>query len=167
MTKLRSFYVPHERVQYTGELYDENTGEYFIPERRVKQSFKDECDINNIIKSYSQTGQIRHINAKAAQGTYEDLPEPMDLQEALNTVRDANTAFASLPSQVRDRFQNDPGQFLAFMQDPANQDEMIRLGLATRRPESGGGNGGTPPPPAPPPAPPAAPPPAAEPPKPT
>lgn len=130
MTKLRSFYVPHERVQYTGELYDENTGEYFIPERRVKQSFKDECDINNIIKSYSQTGQIRHINAKAAQGTYEDLPEPMDLQEALNTVRDANTAFASLPSQVRDRFQNDPGQFLAFMQDPANQDEMIKLGLA-------------------------------------
>jgi len=41
------------------------------------------------------------------------------------------TAFATLPSHVRRRFENDPQEFLAFMADPANQDEVIKMGLAT------------------------------------
>ena len=95
----------------------------------TKQSFVQECDINNILKEYKVTGQIRHMSAKAAAGAYQDLPEPMDFQEALHTMQSASSAFDTLPSQVRRRFGNDPGQFLAFMADSANLEEARSLGL--------------------------------------
>lgn len=95
----------------------------------TKQSFKDECDINNILSQYKQSGIISHINAQAAAGRYIDLPESVDLQEAFALVEQATGAFASLPAKVRDRFHNDPALFLAFCEDPKNADELVELGL--------------------------------------
>jgi len=129
-----SFYVPHDRVGFDGTYPDPLTGEIVKPPARTKQSFVAECDINNILKQYKMTGQIRHISAKAAQGSYEDLPDPIDFQESMNLILAAEQSFATLPSRVRDRFGNDPSQFLSFMSNPANADEIISLGLATKRP---------------------------------
>lgn len=131
---LYHFYRPHKRVLYEPKLCDPATGEWTTPQRRVKQSHVDECDINNILKQYSVTGQIKHISAKAAMGQYLDLPGEMDFQISLNIIKDAEQAFGSLPSKVRDRFGNDAAQFLAFMADANNIDEAIKLGLATRAP---------------------------------
>jgi phage internal scaffolding protein len=128
---LRSFYHPHQRVTFNNDLVDLNTGEVTYPPSMTKQSFLAECDINNIIKAFKVTGQIKHINERAQQGAYADLPDPQDFQEALHQVRDAQASFATLPAHVRSRFANDPAEFLAFMANPANQDEIIRLGLAT------------------------------------
>lgn len=147
---LRHFYRPHLRSStwYTGQVVNNITGEVTTPPSRTKQSFVGECDINNIIKHFKLTGQIRHINAKASQGAFTDLPPQQDFQEALNTVLAAEDSFASLPAHVRARFQNDPAQFLGFVGDPANQDEMIKLGLAKdNRPPA---PSAPPPPPAPP-----------------
>lgn len=126
-----SFYRPHKRVQFTGEVLDLKTGELVKLPSMTKQSFKDECDINNILKQYKQTGIVSHINERAAQGMYADLPDPTDFQESLNIVQDAQTAFASLPSKVRTRFNNNPAQFLEFCADPRNAKEMAELGLTT------------------------------------
>lgn len=135
-TPLYSFYRPHSRAAtwVTGDLVNHVTGEVYKPVARTKQSFVAECDINNILKQYRLTGQIRHISSKAAQGSYDDLPAAIDFQDAMNMVIAAEQSFATLPSKVRDRFGNDPSNFLAFMADPSNQDEIIKLGLATRRP---------------------------------
>lgn len=126
-----SFYRPHTRsaTWYTGELVNPQTGEIYKPVPRTKQSFVAECDINNILKQYKLTGQIRHISAKAAMGAYQDLPEPLDFQQALNTVLEAQKSFSTLPSHIRARFDNDPASFLGFMSDPANAEEIIKLGL--------------------------------------
>lgn len=132
MTKY-SFYRPHARVTAPTHLLNPHTGELVEPERRVKQSFVRECDINNILKQYSVTGQIKHISAKAQQGAYMDLPDDVDFQTSLQIVKDGEAAFATLPAKTRDRFHNDPAEFLMFMADPANQEEAISLGLATRR----------------------------------
>lgn len=131
---LRGFYRPHLRERYqlrTDVLADPRTGELKPCPSMTKQSFVEECDINNIIKAYSRTGQLRHISAKAAMGAYQDLPDDLDYQNALGIVMAGEAAFASLPSAVRNRFGNDPEQFLAFLADPANQDEAIKMGLAT------------------------------------
>lgn len=130
--RLRGFYSPHSReaTGYTGLLANPVTGELKRPIHRVKQEFREECDINNIIKQYKLTGQIQHINAQAKQGAYLDLPDPIDYQESLNAVSQASQAFATLPSHVRDRFDNNPGSFLAFMSNPENYDEVVKLGLA-------------------------------------
>jgi len=135
MSKL-SFYRPHKRVVYINAHPD--TGE--VLPSMTKQSFKAECDVNNIIKAFKQTGMISHINEKAAAGMYLDLPEGLELQEALNTVAAAEAAFMSLPSKIRDRFANDPGQFLNFLHDPKNEAEARELGLLNPLPS-------TPPPP--------------------
>lgn len=147
MAKWMGFHRPHDRkaTAYTGELVDPKTGEVFKPPSRTKQSFVAECDINNILKQYRASGMLRHISAKAEKGVYTDLPDNIDFQESMNTVLQAEAAFASLPSSTRSRFHNDPAEFLEFMANPANQDEAIKMGLAkdTRPPPE------EPPPPAP------------------
>lgn len=128
---LGGFYLPHKPVNWTGEILDLKTGELVKEPSMTKQSFMADCDINNIIKAFSATGVWNHINERAAQGVYTDLPDPIDFQQSLQLVRDAEASFASLPAAVRARFENNPEQFLAFVADPRNQEEMIKLGLAT------------------------------------
>lgn len=100
---------------------------------RTKQAFAPECDINNIMKRFEKAGIIEHV-AKTG-GRYGDFTDaPSSYHEAMEQVVLAQQMFLSLPAKVRARFSNDPGEFLSFVGDPANQDELIRLGLATRRP---------------------------------
>lgn len=128
------FYRPHDRsaTWYTGEVEDPVTGEIFKPESRTKQSFLEQCDINTILKQYQRTGMLNHVNARASEGAYTDLPDEVDFQEALHTVQRAEDSFATLPSKLRARFNNDPGEFMAFMSDPQNAAEAVELGLATK-----------------------------------
>lgn len=134
---VRSFYRPHARVTFTGEVTNPITGEVTRPPSMTKQSFKDECDINTILRQYKVTGMISHISAQAAQGAYLELPAPMDFQDSLELVRRAQDSFATLPSVVRDRFNNNAQAFLAFCADPKNLPEMEKLGLL--KPAAGGG----------------------------
>lgn len=92
----------------------------------TKQSHKDECDINRIMSKYQKTGIITHVAKYAARyGEASDI----DYQTALNTVMEAQQMFADLPSTVRKRFDNDPAEFLQFVSDPGNVEEMRQLGL--------------------------------------
>lgn len=122
------FYRKHERHFAPVEHINPETGEVTSPKRRVKQSFRDECDINNILKTYKKSGIIQHVSAHAAR--FENLPDNIEFQEALEITRKAQVGFAALPSKVRTRFENDPAQFLAFMSNPDSLDEMRDLGLA-------------------------------------
>lgn len=127
------FYRPH--THYGFDNRDENTGE--ILPSMTRQSEMEACDIHNILKQFSQQGFEQLVRDNAARGQYADLTALPDYQEALDIVLKSQQAFAALPSQVRERFQNDPARFVEFLADPANQDEAIRLGLAidTREPE--------------------------------
>jgi len=159
MTKsLRSFYRPHKRVTQDNLSPDPQTGELVYLPSMTKQEFQFECDINNVIKSFSQTGMFKHVSARAASGSYEDLPESYDFQESLDQVARAREAFMTLPSKLRARFGNDPAEFLAFAHDPGNLEELRTLGLAKPppppispvevkivSPQGTGGDGGAPP----------------------
>lgn len=96
-------------------------------ESMTKQSFKDECDINNILSSYEKNGIIEHVSKHG--GSYGDFGDYPDYQASLNIVIDAQERFDSLPPLLRNRFSNDPGQFLDFVSDVNNRSEMIHLGL--------------------------------------
>lgn len=96
------------------------------------QSFKEECDINRIMKKWEKTGIIEHRNN--FEGRYADFTViPNDYHEAMNSVVEAQNMFMTLPASVRKRFANDPGEFLEFVTDPNNQDEVVKLGLASER----------------------------------
>ena len=62
-------------------------------------------------------------------GRYGDFSAVPDYQQALAIVRHADEQFANLDVTVRNRFDNDPVKFLAFVEDPKNIDEVERMGL--------------------------------------
>mgnify|MGYP003382125878 CR=1 FL=1 len=92
----------------------------------TQQQFKEQCDINNIIKHYTQTGELPLSNKV---GQFLDVSNVQDYQTALQTVFEAQHAFDALPSSIRSRFENDPNQLLAFIEDDANHEEALTLGL--------------------------------------
>lgn len=95
-------------------------------EDRTKQSFKDECDINIIMKRFERTGTLNWVNRHSPQ--YGDV-SGLEFQTAMDIVAAGKSAFAALPARIRDRFRNDPAQFLDFVQNPANAAEAAELGL--------------------------------------
>lgn len=92
------------------------------------QSEKQNCCINNIMSKYRKTGLIDHI--RNTEGRYENVADAPTFQEAMNTVAEATESFDLLPSEIRARFHNDTAEFLAFVKDETNTDELVKLGLA-------------------------------------
>lgn len=102
----------------------------------TKQSFKDECDINTIVRKYSQTGVLTHV--RTTRPMFGDFTKVSSYQEALNAVMAAQDSFMTLDPKIRARFGNDPQQFLDFIDDPSNLDEARRLGLVPPEKPTGG-----------------------------
>ncbi len=102
----------------------------FPEQTRTKQSFQAECDINNIMKKYQLTGALEHTNKHQMQ--YGDAT-PLQLQDALDIVIKADEMFDSLPSSLRKKFHGDPAEYLEFVQDEDNEEEMRELGLLNPR----------------------------------
>lgn len=96
---------------------------------RTHQSFADECDINKVMARYVKTGILQQTNQRPQYGDFSNLG---DYQDSLNTVLTADNMFAELTAEVRRRFDNDPQQFIEFCEDPNNQDEAVRLGIAAK-----------------------------------
>jgi len=99
-------------------------------EAKTHQSFKEECDINNIVEHYTKTGNwstsLRPATRPPIFGDFTSVP---DFREAMNYVANAREQFEALPSRIRKRFENDPGQLLSFLQDEKNRPEAEALGL--------------------------------------
>ena len=93
---------------------------------RTKQSFKDECDINNIMAKYQRTGLIDAVSR--IQPQYGDVVG-FDFQFAMDQIVQAQEMFMELPSSWRKRFHNDPREFVEFVGNPENREEAVRLGL--------------------------------------
>lgn len=109
----------------------------FQGDGKTQQQFKDECDINNIMKAYSVTGLFTHVNTNEPR--YLDATG-YDYQAAMNLVAEAQGLFAQLPSDVRYEFENNPQKFLEFCENPANAPRLAEMGLATLRPQNQGGD---------------------------
>jgi len=92
----------------------------------TEQAHKNETDMNYILRDYKRTGFIRH--AKDNQGRYDDI-SVQDFQEAMFVVAEANNMFAELPANIRKDFNNDPSQFLGFVQNPDNQEKLQKMGI--------------------------------------
>lgn len=106
------------------------------PKSLTHQSMAPECDINTIMKKYERTGVLEHRNR--FQGAYGDFTHaPADYHASMNAVLAAEEMFSTLPARVRRRFHNDPGAFIEFTADPENAEEMVAMGLATRRETQG------------------------------
>jgi len=117
------FSTKYDRHEVKGICFDDET--------LTQQHCIAECDINNILKRYQNTGSLPYLIKQNPQ--YGDFSSISDYQTSLNTVLHAQAQFNALSSEVRDRFHNDPEKFLSFCNNPDNADEMVRLGLAVAK----------------------------------
>lgn len=92
----------------------------------TKQSFRDEVDVNQILDKYARTG-VLPVNGRAPMfGDFSSLPSFLDAQIL---VRKAEDGFLKLSPDVRARFDNSPAKLLAFLDDPQNREEAVKLGI--------------------------------------
>jgi len=104
----------------------ERVAEHFPHPGRTQQHFKDECDVNLIMKRFTETGLVTHL-AKG-QGEF-GFASALTFSDAMFIVSKAEQEFSALPSQVRAHFDNDPALFLDAAQDDTRRSEFVELGL--------------------------------------
>ena len=100
---------------------------------RAQQHHKDECDINVILERFGKTGQVP---VNTISGTYGDFSGVHDYHTAMNALIAAESEFAALPAQIRNKFANDPANLVQFLDDPQNRAEAEKLGLVNISPEA-------------------------------
>jgi len=95
----------------------------------AQQHFKDECDINNILRQFNITGLLPEAPLSPRYGDFTGIG---DYHTALNRVIAAQDEFEALPAQIRARFDNDPANLIEFLDDVNNRPEAEKLGLVEK-----------------------------------
>jgi len=94
----------------------------------TQQSLANEADINLIMAKARKTGQMP-LPMSDRQAQYRDFTNVESYQDAQNYIILANEEFMKLPASIRTYFDNDPNNLIAFIQDPDNEEESIKIGL--------------------------------------
>ena len=111
---------------YDQDAASNETGLHCEDATLSQQHFKDECDINNILRQFNITGLLPEAPLSPRYGDFTGIS---DYHSALNQVIAAEDEFMALPAQIRSRFENDPAKLIDFLENAENKDEAIKLGL--------------------------------------
>jgi len=95
----------------------------------AQQHFKDECDINTILRQFNVTGLLPEQPLSPRYGDFTGIG---DYHTALNRVIAAQDEFEALPAQIRARFDNDPANLIEFLENESNRPEAEELGLVEK-----------------------------------
>lgn len=127
---MKNSYSPFVRSAYnydTSQASDE--AGLSCPEPTLaQQQFRDDSDPNVVMELFTRTGDASFLQQSNPQ--YADfLHAPVSFHQAQNQVIAARNAFMDLPARLRARFDNDPAQFVNFVEDDKNYDEAVDLGI--------------------------------------
>lgn len=118
-------FIQHEILKFG----DRNRSQQPVGEKSMtQQNMAAETDINNIMAKYEKHQILTHINKYA--GEYGDFSGVPDYREGLERIMAAEEMFQSLPAKIRDRFNNDPANFIEFATNGENLPELRKMGLA-------------------------------------
>lgn len=98
----------------------------------TRQEFAAEANVNNLLKRYATTGAFYDplTMAKAnRKPLFGDFTHFADFTACQNAIIEAQIAFDSLPVEIREKFNYDPGKLIEWLSDDANREEAIKLGL--------------------------------------
>ena len=74
------------------------------------------------------------MRSREEESVFDDYTNvPSDYGEAVAMMEKARQDFMSLPSKVRERFDNDVQGLIYFIQNPNNRSEAEELGLIERK----------------------------------
>lgn len=122
-----NIYSVYNHPSSTGIVFDEEG----FGRSMAQQHFKDDADVNTIMARYSRTGLLvdpLSVNT-SRKPQFGDFSTVCDFHQAQNIIAESYEMFDALPSNIRKRFNNDPSELLAFIEDEKNHDEAVSLGL--------------------------------------
>lgn len=99
------------------------------PETMVQQQFRDEVDVNTIVRRF---GMTREMPSGLDGGVYGDFTGISDYESAVAAVERAQSGFLTLDPEVRARYENDPGLYLAAVAQMS--DEELEVASGRREP---------------------------------
>lgn len=107
---------------------------FFSKPSLTRQEFKDECDIQTLIRRFGRTQEgldaLLDVQRSTERAQFGDVSAIPSYQAVNNMLIDSKASFMRLPHEVRARFNNDPVSFVDFVSNPENLDECRKLGLA-------------------------------------
>ena len=103
---------------YDRDEVSKNTALVFNDESLAQQQFKDENNINLMIRKYGVL-PVQEVN----WGEFDATVIPQDFHEIQNSLKAAEEAFMTVPAEVRAKVDNDPVRFLAMVDE---QQSLIR-----------------------------------------
>lgn len=93
-------------------------------------------DLNFLIAKFKPDELAQYIAARSQGrspiGEFVDLTNEPSLQDAKNVVYRARQAFLELPDEIKLQFRS-PVEFYKHLDNPANQEKLIKLGLMKRK----------------------------------
>lgn len=124
--------IYHTKVRPNGTIRIQQDFSYCPT--KTEQHTAHETDINYLMKKFRPDELAAYL---AARETYRqeilghDFASEPSLQDAKNTAYELKQAYNNLPDELKNQFK-DHVQFLKFIDNPANQEKMIKLGLLTK-----------------------------------
>lgn len=98
-------------------------------ESLTQQQFKDECDIDCILRRYDQTGVLVDPLSEKRLAQFGDFSNLPSFAEYQNRLAEVSEYFMSLPPEVRSNFANDIGTFIEAIGNPDNEAKLVELGI--------------------------------------
>lgn len=95
----------------------------------TQQQFKDECEIESLLKAHNLSQVMGIMNNHGQQPLYGDVSEIPDFHSSQNHVARATEYFEALPSNVRSRFNNSLAEFLTTLNDPGAREALTEMGV--------------------------------------
>lgn len=121
-----AFVAPRAPGQYDADKVSQETGLRCLDPSLAKQEFKEEVDINTLVKRFGLDGPMPQ---GVRQPMYGDFTASGDFRELMNGIAEANESFDQMPARVRSRFHNKVEEFVEFCLDEKNRKEVEEMGL--------------------------------------
>lgn len=101
-------------------------------ESLTQQQFKDECDIDCILRRYDQTGVLVDPLSERRLAQFGDFSNLPSFSEYQNRLAEVSEYFMSLPPEIRSNFANDLGTFIDTIGNPDNESKLVELGILVK-----------------------------------
>ena len=87
------------------------------------QSYADSCDMALLISRYMQGDTTALNRVQALYGDFTDAPK--SIADAISLFDRVSADFASLPSDIKEQFDNDPTKFVSALGSPEFMEKMV------------------------------------------
>lgn len=103
-----------------------------VGDSKTKQEFKQDVDVNFIVKKFQMTGSVSHL--ARAKPQFADVSNAVSLHAAMNMMKEATKGFSDLSSAIRAEAGNSPVRFLEMLESEEGTADLVEAGLQLELP---------------------------------